>query len=249
MSQNPLRDIGNGWIRDVIRPYHLEMGGGGVRRGCTDESLIKTSSPLSPLSPYALTHSRAVQGRQVLSCSSKSSFPPVILLRPAVDCFARTPHTPWKASLSPRGLHKTPLLFASTCDFGLRTGLVLLLLPPLLRHEHEEHSRPHRFLLRPRRGKDVCTKALFLVRCCSVASQAVGVPPSPLARSRCSSSIWSGPRWPSTLRPSRIPSVRWRGKSRGQKVLFVSRWRTLERGVAGEVPVVDRRCLEIWEGG
>lgn len=209
-------------------------------------------------------------------CSTKIFFSKVILLRLAADSFAQTLYNLWKASLSPLGLHKIPLLFASTCDSGLRIGLVLLL-RPLLYHALEEHSRPCRFLLRLRRGKDVCTKAVVVVvRCFSMVLQAaaaeaasgegfrgqrleslgpripflpalllgkhcasqnaelrlsnthrrefpLGVPPSPLARSRCSSSIWSGLRWPSTLWPSWISSVRWRGKSRGQRALFVYR--------------------------
>lgn len=213
-------------------------------------------------------------------CSTKIFFSMVILLRPAADSFEQTLYTLWKASLSPRGLHKIPLLFASTFDSGLRIGLVLLLLrPPLLYHALEEHSRPCRFLLRLRGRKDVCTKVVVVVvvvRYFSMALQTaaaeaasgesfrgqtlkslgpgilflpalllskhyasqnaelrlsnthrrgfpLGVPPSPLARSRCSSSIWSGLRWPSTLWPSWISSVRWRGKSRGQRALSVYR--------------------------
>ena len=217
-------------------------------------------------------------------CSTKIFFSMIILLRPAADSFEQTLYIPWKASLSPHGLHKIPLLFASTCDSGLRIGLVLLLLlllrrPPLLYHALEEYLRPCRFLLRLRREKDDCTKVVVVVvvvRYFSMVLQAaaaeaasgecfrdqslkslgprilflpalllgkhyasqnaelrlsnthrrgfsLGVPPSPLDRSRCSGSIWSGLRRPSTLWPSWISSVRWRGKSRGQRALFVYR--------------------------
>lgn len=107
-------------------------------------------------------------------CSTKIFFSMVILLRPAADSFEQTLYTLWKASLSPRGLHKIPLLFASTFDSGLRIGLVLLLRPPLLYHALEEHSRPCRFLLRLRGRKDVCTKVVVVVvvRYFSMALQA-----------------------------------------------------------------------------
>lgn len=93
-----------------------------------------------------------------------------MLLRTATDSFVQTLYTPGKSSLSPHGLNKTTLLFASTCDSGLRIGLVLL--PSLLCHALEEHSRHCRFLLRLRREKDVYTKVGVLVRYFSMTLQA-----------------------------------------------------------------------------
>lgn len=93
-----------------------------------------------------------------------------MLLRTAADSFLQTLYTPGKSSLSPHALHKTSLLFASTCDSGLRIGLVLL--PPLLCHALEEHSRRCRLLSRLRRVKDVCTKVGVLVPYFSMMLQA-----------------------------------------------------------------------------
>ena len=151
MLPAPFGEIHRGRRRAGIRiKSRPPKGGCGVNRGMGCRKPYRTLSSARPLGQ-----------RDVLS-SANIFFSAVILLCLVADSFAQTLYTLCEASISPHGLHKILLLFASTCDSGLRIGV---LFPPPLYYALEEHSRICRFSLWIRTGKDVCTNVVVLIRC------------------------------------------------------------------------------------